>query len=91
MELNNTEIKQVSKTKSLGFIVDEHLTWDEQFQCTKGKAYSGLSALKVLKNIIPQSQLCNVYLALIKSHLRYSDVIWRIRSLSNIKTDTLAK
>ena len=36
----------------------------------------GLAALKKLKNVVPQSQLCNVYYALIESHLRYADVIW---------------
>ena len=35
-----------------------------------------LSALKRLKNILPQSQLCSVYYALVESHLRYGDVIW---------------
>ena len=37
---------------------------------------AGLSALKRLKNILPQSQVCSVYYALVKSHLRYGDVIW---------------
>ena len=37
---------------------------------------AGLSALKRLKNILPQSQLCSVYYALVESHLRYGDVIW---------------
>ena len=36
----------------------------------------GLATLKKLKNVVPQSQLCNVYYALIESHLRYADVIW---------------
>ena len=35
-----------------------------------------LSALKRLKNIVPQSQLCSVYYALVESHLRCGDVVW---------------
>ena len=49
----------------------------------------GLAALKKLKNIIPQSQLCNVYYALIESHLRYADVIWS--SLSKTKLAALQR
>ena len=37
---------------------------------------AGLLALKRLKNILPQSQLCSVYYALVESHLHYGDVVW---------------
>ena len=36
----------------------------------------GVIESEQLKNIISQSQLCNVYYALIEIHLRYADVIW---------------
>ena len=49
----------------------------------------GLAALKRLKNIISQSQLCNIYYALIESHLRYADVIWG--SLSKTKIAALKR
>ena len=32
--------------------------------------------LEKLKNILPQSKLCYVYQALVKSHIRYTDVVW---------------
>ena len=35
--LNNHRIKRVTKAKSLGLIVDEHLSWDDQFNLTKTK------------------------------------------------------
>ena len=47
--LNGTEIKLVPKSKSLGVIIDESLTWDEQFKAVKSKVCGGLSALKKLK------------------------------------------
>ena len=77
LKLNNCDIKRVDMAKSLGVIIDEKLNWDEQFTRTKGKMIGGLAALKALRNVIPQSQLCNVYYALIESQLRYADVIWR--------------
>ena len=76
LKLNNSDIKRVNKTKSLGVIVDEKLNWDEQFKRTKSKMSGGLAALKKLKNVVPRSQLFIVYYALIESHLRYADVIW---------------
>ena len=89
LKLDNSDIKRVEKVKSLGVIVDEKLNWEEQFQRTKGKMSRGLAALKKLKNIIPQSQMCNVYYSLVESHLRYADVIWG--SLSKTKIATLQK
>ena len=89
LKLNNSDIKRVNKTKSLGMIVDEKLNWDEQFKRTTGKMGVGLAALKKIKNIVPQSQLCSVYYTLIESHLRYAGVIWG--SLSKTKLASLQR
>ena len=42
LKLNDSEIKQVSKTKSLGVMVDENLKLDEQFKTVKNKICGGL-------------------------------------------------
>ena len=34
---NNSEIKRVKQTKSLGIIVDEGLNWEQHFIVVKGK------------------------------------------------------
>ena len=60
---------------------------DEQFKVLNSKICDGVSALKELKYIVLQLQLCSVFHAIIESHLRYVDVIWR--SLSKTKLDTL--
>ena len=49
----------------------------------------GRASLKSLKNIVPQSQLSNVYRALVESHIRYADVIWG--SISNSKIESLQR
>ena len=76
LTLDGSDIKKIDQAKSLCIITDENLTWDEQYKSVKAKMSAGLSALKRLKNILPQSQLCSVYYALVESHLRYGDVIW---------------
>ena len=74
--LDNTRINQVHKTKHLGLTVDDKLSWNEQYKSVKGKVAGGLASLRKLKNILPQSQLLNVYQALVESHLRYAHVFW---------------
>ena len=85
--LGQNEISRVDKTKYLGVMVDDKLNWGNKFRSVKGKITSGLAALKVLRNIIPQSQLMHVYYALIESHLRYANVVWG--SLSDTKMEAL--
>lgn len=65
----------MDKTKSLGVIIDENLAWDEQFKLINRKINAGLMALKRLKNVLPQSQLCCVYYCVIESYLRYGDIV----------------
>ena len=76
LEINGSELNSVLKTKSLGVIVDANLKWDEHYKVVKGKIYGGLASLRKLRNILPQSKLCNVYHTVVESHLRYADVIW---------------
>ena len=69
--------------------VDDKLNWGDQFRSVKGKIASGLASLKKLKNIISQSQLMEVYYALVESHLRYANVVWG--SLSDTKMEALQR
>ena len=63
------KLKCVKETKSLGIIVDEGLNWNEQYRKVKGKVSGGLWSLKKLMKIVLQSQLVNIYHALVESHL----------------------
>ena len=87
LEIDGSELNRVLQTKSLGVIVDGNLKWDEHYKVVKGKIYGGLASLRKLRNILSQSKLCNVYHAVVESHLRYADVIWR--SLPETKLMTL--
>ena len=81
--LNGAEIKHVKETNSLGIIVDEGLNWNEQYKKVKGKVSGGLWSLKKLMKIVLQSQLVNIYHALVESHLRYANVVWGLSPTQN--------
>ena len=89
IKINEEPIKRVQKVKYLGTMVDENLTWNEQYKKLKNKIKIALSSLQKLRNILPQSKLDQVYRALLESHLRYSDELWG--SLSNTKLDHLQR
>ena len=87
--LGRNQINRVNKTNYLGVTVDDKLNWEDQFRSVKGKIASGLASLKKLKNIISQSQLMEVYYALVESHLKYANVVWG--SLSDTKIEALQR
>ena len=87
LKLNDSEIKRVGKVKSLGIIVDEGLAWNDQLKSLTGKLAAGLSSLKKLQNVLPQSKLYDVYRALIESHQSHGSVVWG--SLSSAELQTL--
>ena len=89
LHLNNSEMKRVTKTKSLGINVYEALNWKDQFNKVIGKVNGGQKSLEKLKNLVSQSQIDHVYCALIESHLRYANVIWG--SLLKSKLNTLQR
>ena len=89
VNVNWEPIKRAQKVKYLGITVVENLTWNEQYKNLKGTIKNALSSLWKLKNILPQSQLDQVYKALLESHLRYCDKLWG--ELSNTKLDHLQR
>ena len=66
LKLNGTEIKRVRKTKSLGVIVDENISWKEHFKSLKSKVTNGLSALKNLKTFFHNLSYARFTMRLLK-------------------------
>ena len=89
LDISGEELKRVHEVKYLGVSVDESLSWTTQYKKLKSKLKSGLSSIRKLKNILPQTKLDQVYRALLESHLRYCSEIWD--SLSNTKLDHLQR
>ena len=59
-----------------GVSVDENHSWAAWHKKLKIKLKRGLSSIRKLKNILPQTRLDQVYRALLESHVRYCNEIW---------------
>ena len=59
--LDNTQIKEVKITKSLGLMIDETLTWDEQVTLITKKVNKGLNVLRRLRDFFDIKILTTVY------------------------------
>ena len=64
--MNNTQVSQVTATKSLGVIIDDKLDWHSHIEKLTKKIASGIGALKRIRHLNPASTLHLVYQALVK-------------------------
>ena len=76
IRMNNTQVSQVTATKSLGVIIDDKLDWRSHIKKLTKKIASGFGALKRIRHLIPASTLHLIYQALVKPHFDYCGIVW---------------
>ena len=74
--LNGCKIPQVSKTKFLGVIIDDKLTWEDHITHIENKLKSCLAVVKRVVPFVPKGQYNNIYHSLFLSHLTYGISAW---------------
>ena len=76
VKLGDSTIKRVDKSKTLGVIVDEHLSWNDQIQSIVSKSSKGIGMIRRIKKFVPQSTLLKIYNAIVLSHFDYCSLVW---------------
>ena len=69
-------ITRVNKTKSLGLVIDEFLTWDKHIEYITKKIKQILGMMKKIKGSVPKDFLVTLYKTLVESCLRYCNIVW---------------
>ena len=85
LSMADTTIKQVSKHRLLGVIIDQNLTWQDHISHigkTISKNMYMLSKLKYLTDISTRQMFYNAH---IKSHLDYASTVWDTSSENHLK------
>ena len=57
LSIDNVPIKQVSTAKSVGFLIDENLTWHSHIDKLTQKIASGIGAIKRIRPFVPPAIL----------------------------------
>ena len=76
IKVNNTLLKRVPHTKSLGLITDETLSWVNHIEYISVKIKRGTGVLKRAKPFIPKHLLTTQYIFFIEPYFRYCNTIW---------------
>lgn len=78
IKINDHKIDQVNKTKFLGVIINETLTWKDHIEFIRQKVAKNLGILYRLSRTMPQQILISLYNSLIQPYLEYCNVIWSL-------------
>ena len=62
--------------KSLGFVIDESIDWEDHINAVIKKASCGISVLRSARSYLPLEVLQTLYRSLIECHFRYGDIVW---------------
>ena len=69
-------INRVNKSKTLGVVIDDHLTWNTQIDNITKKVSKGIGMLRRIKEYVSTSTLIKVYDAIVLSHFDYCSLVW---------------
>ena len=76
IELGESVIKRVNESKTLGIVIDEHLSWNDQIQNVVTKVSKGIGMLRRIRQFVPKSTLLRIYNAIVLSHFDYCSLVW---------------
>ena len=71
--IDGNSVRGAQKVKYFGLMVDETFNWNKQCKYFKHKVKCGLSSIRKLVNMLPQTKLEYVYRTLVEYHLRYGN------------------
>ena len=69
--IENQQIKQVYECKTLGIVVDQHLSWNSNTKNICKKISAAISALRRVKPFVDKDTLISIYNAIVRPHFDY--------------------
>ena len=93
IKIDQTKIKQVFKSRVLGVDIDNKLKWTNHIDIVAKRVFSGIGAIRRIRDFVDRDTLIFVYKALIRPHFDYCSEVWdtlrnglsnRLQKLQNI-------
>ena len=76
IEINGQPITCVTKTKFLGVIIDNKLTWKEHISYICGKVAKGIGIISKIRKYLNRNTLLDLYYSFIYPYLTYCNQVW---------------
>ena len=69
-------IRRVYKSRYLGFVVDDKLSWTEHMAYISSKIKRNINVMKRTKRFIPNDTLIMLYRSVVEPYMRYCNTTW---------------
>ena len=76
IEINGEIITRCQKTKFLGVIIDEKVTWREHINYISGKVSKGIGIIIKARKVLHKQSLANLYYSFIYPYLIFCNHVW---------------
>src|SRR6218665_1633999 len=75
--INNSLLSQISSTKFLGVVIDQHLTWKDHISLMTNKISKNIDVIARIRHLLPTTILISLYYTLIFPYLiSYCNIVW---------------
>ena len=74
--LDNVELSRVNKTKFLGVLIDENLTWKDHIDAISKTMSRNIGMINKLKHFVPKRILLSLYYTLVMPYLNCGILAW---------------
>ena len=85
IKIDETKIEEVKKTKFLGVIIDNKLTWKDHVAHVASKVSRGMGVITKARNYLNRKGLLTLYYTFVYPYLTYCNHIWGNIYQSNLK------
>ena len=85
LQIDGEDIKEVHKTKFLGVIIDNKLTWKENISYICGKISRGIGMIIKARHYLNKDGLLALYYSFVYPYLMYCNHIWGSTYKTNLK------
>ena len=76
IKIGSSYLKRVVKTKSLGLIIDDNLSWEEHRYYISSKTKQNVGIISRTKGVIPTGSSIQLYKSLVEPYFRNGNTVW---------------
>ena len=78
LTIDNIPIEQSDKTKFVGIIINQDLTWTDHLSLLQNKISKNIGVIRRIRKNLPLYTLRMLYYALINPYFDYCNIVWGI-------------
>ena len=76
MQINNISLSKVQKTKCLGLLINEYLTWEAHSKSVTKKVVSTLATLRKIRKFTNPENFVKIHKSVIEPYFDYCSIVW---------------